>query len=171
MHNTKSNWLMWSSVLLLVIILGCGIYAVYLYNELYDNKTAGFDETSRQILNQTAITEIGKMDQYNGSESYHILYGKNDENEEKLIFYPLEGTEKELTTIDRSEIISEEEILSLWQSQCNGCEFVKINPALENNEPLWEIKYNDMNNRYVMDYVSIYDGSLVEQYRFKRMFN
>ncbi|WP_067725503.1 cell wall elongation regulator TseB-like domain-containing protein [Oceanobacillus damuensis] len=171
MHSSKSNWLLWSFVSIVVIILACSIYAVYLYNEIYGSKTAEFAETSRQILNQTAITEIEKVEQYNGSEAYHIVFGENDENEEKLIFYPLAGNEKELTTIDRTEIMSEEAILDQWQAQCNGCEFIKINPALENDEPLWEITYNDNNNRYVMDYLSIYDGSREEQYRLKKIFN
>ncbi|WP_245843784.1 DUF5590 domain-containing protein [Oceanobacillus rekensis] len=161
---------MWSSILLLVIILACIIYAVYLYNDLYNSKTAGFDETKEQILNQTSIAEIEKIEQYNGSSPYHVVFALNEANEEKLIFYPVEGKEKELTTINRSEIITAEEVLSLWQAQCNECELVKINPALENNEPLWEITYHDNQNRYVMEYLSIYDGAPVESYRFKKMF-
>ncbi|MGJ9456790.1 DUF5590 domain-containing protein [Oceanobacillus sp. CF4.6] len=171
MRSSRSGWLLRSSLLLLVIILACIIYAVYLYNDLYDSKTEGFHETSKQILNQTSITEVEKIERYSGSTSYHVIFGINDENEEKLIFYPLEGNEKELTTIDRSKVLSEEEIVNLWRTQCNECEFVKINPALENDEPLWEITYHDNHNRYVMDYLSIYDGSPVESYVFKKMFN
>lgn len=90
----KSKWLLWSSLTLLIILIALGIYGIVLYNNLYDSKTAGFDETSRQILSQTSITEIEKIEQYNGSAAYHVLFGKNDANEEKLIFYPLEGNEK-----------------------------------------------------------------------------
>ncbi|MBP2078301.1 DUF5590 domain-containing protein [Oceanobacillus polygoni] len=167
----KSNWLLWSSLSLLVILLGLGIYGIVLYNNLYDSKTAGFDETSRQILSQTSITEIEKIEQYNGSKAYHVLFGSNDADEEKLIFYPLEGKEKSLTTIDKSEILTEEEIISRWQSECNSCKLIKVTPALEDDEALWEIAYNDVNDEYVLDYKSIYDGSPVHMYRFKRMFN
>jgi uncharacterized protein YpmB len=170
MGNSKSIWLKWSSILLLVIILACIIYAVYLYNDLYKSKTAGFDETTEQILNQTSIAEVEKIEKYNGSSPYHVVFGLNDANQEQLIFYPLEGKEKELTTINKSEIISEEEVLSLWQTKCNECELVRINPALENNEPLWEITYHDSQNRYVMEYLSFYDGAPVESYHFRKMF-
>ncbi|MDO6450744.1 DUF5590 domain-containing protein [Oceanobacillus profundus] len=167
----KSKWLLWSSLTLLIILIALGIYGIVLYNNLYDSKTAGFDETSRQILSQTSITEIEKIEQYNGSAAYHVLFGKNDANEEKLIFYPLEGNEKSLTTIDKSEILTEEEIIERWQAECDSCELIKVTPALEENEALWEIAYNDMNDDYVLDYKSIYDGSDVHMYRFKRMFN
>lgn len=171
MGKSRSPWLLWSSILLLVIILACVIYAVYLYNHLYDSKTAGFDQTSEQILNQTSITEIEKIEQYNGSAPYHVIFGLNEANEEELIFYPVEGQVKDLTTINGSEILAEEDVLNLWQTKCNECELVKINPALENDEPLWEITYHDNNNRYVMEYLSIYNGTPVESYHFKKMFN
>jgi len=169
LHKSRPKWLLWSSVVILIIFLACFSYGVYLYNNLYDSKTAGFNDTSQHILNQTAITEIEKIEQYNGSASFHVIFGKNAEDEEKLIFYPLEGNEKSLTTIDRDEIIPEEDIVNQWQSSCDGCEIVKVTPALENNEALWEITYKDK-NQYAIEYVSIYDGSPVEQYRFTRMF-
>ncbi|WP_339227996.1 DUF5590 domain-containing protein [Oceanobacillus sp. FSL K6-2867] len=167
----KSKWLLWTSLPILIILIALGIYGIVLYNNLYNSKTAGFDETSKQILSQTSITEIDKIEQYNGSKAYHVLFGKNGEGEEKLIFYPLEGKEKSLTTIDKSEILTEEEIVSRWESECNNCKLIKVTPALEENEALWEIAYNDMNNDYVLDYKSIYDGSSVHTYRFQRMFN
>ncbi|WP_010650618.1 DUF5590 domain-containing protein [Oceanobacillus massiliensis] len=170
MRNSNTSWLLWVSMLILAVILACLIYAVYLYNVLYDNKTAGFDETSEQIMSQTAIEKVENIEQYNGSSAYHVIFGINNKEEEKLIFYPLEGKEKELTTLDRAEIMPKEEVLNLWKTKCNECELVKIVPALESNEALWQITYHDSDNRYVMEYVSIYDGTPVEQYRITRMF-
>lgn len=62
-----------------------------------------------------------------------------------------------MTTIDKSEILTEEEIIERWQAECDSCELIKVTPALEENEALWEIAYNDMNDDYVLDYKSIYD--------------
>ena len=166
----KNNWLFWSLVIVLIILIASFIYGVFIYLDLKDSKTAGFEETKKQILNATSITEIEKIEQFNGEEAYHVIYGKNEKDEKKLIFYPLKGKEKNLTTINQSDIISKEQMLQEWRAQCKGCKLVKIVPALVDKKALWEITYNDQSNKYVLDYLSIYDGSRYEQYRLKRMF-
>lgn len=143
---------------------------MFLYLDLMDSKTAGIEETKKQILNNTSITSIEKVEQFNGAEAYHVIYGKNKKGEGKIIFYPIKGKEKDLTTIDQSEIIPEKQVLSQWEEQCNGCKLINIVPALVKDESLWEITYKDQSDRYVFDYLSLYDGSRYEQYRFKRMF-
>jgi len=168
----RKNWvLIWSIVIVFLIIIACFIYGIFLYSDLYESKTKGFDETNEQILNQTAITEIDKIEKFNGAKSYHVIYGKNENEEEKIIFYPLEGNEKNLTTVDASETISQEQILQLWNEECESCDFVAISPAIIDDEVLWEIAYKDDQNRYVLDFFSMYDASRYEQHRFNPMFN
>ncbi|WP_245831775.1 DUF5590 domain-containing protein [Oceanobacillus senegalensis] len=147
------------------------IYGTYLYKNIYDKKTDGFEQTEKIILEQTSITEIDDIDLFYGNEAYHIVVGKNEENEEKMIFYPLEGKEKKITTVDTSEIIPKEDIINTWEKNCEGCTLVKITPALIDDNILWELSYHDAKSRYVLEYVSIYNGSSFEQYRFERMFN
>lgn len=170
MNNSSSNWLLWGLLGGALLIAGLLAYGIFLYNDLYASKTEGFEETANQILNQTSITEVEKVEAYHGSQAYHVVYGTNGDAEEKIIFYPLEGAEKDLTTIDREEIMSKEEIISQWRADCEGCEFIRAVPALEDDQPLWELAYNDSNNRYNLDYLSIYDGSRYEQYRFRKIF-
>lgn len=164
------GWFLWSLIITLVIIISCFIYALFLYHDLKESKSAGFEETEKQILDGTSITEVEKIEQFNGEEAFHVVYGENKEHEKKIIFYPLKGTEKNLTTINESEIISKKQVLDKWREQCQDCELVKIVPALVDNKALWELTYNDKSNRYVLDYLSLYDGSRFEQYRFKQMF-
>lgn len=173
MLNERSrfrNWFIWGLVILIIIIVYSFIYVLFLYHDLNESKTAGFEETEKQILGATSITEIEKIEQFNGAEAYHVIYGKDKKNKEKIIFYPLKGKKKDLTTINQSEIISKKQVLNKWKEQCNDCELVKIVPALVENKALWELTYHDKSNRYVLDYLSLYDGSRYEQYRFKQMF-
>ncbi|MBY7143514.1 DUF5590 domain-containing protein [Virgibacillus sp. NKC19-3] len=164
------SWLFWSVLIFILLTVSCLLYAMFLYLDVMDSKTAGVEETKEQILNATAITEIDKIEQFNGTESYHVVFGKDEDNEEKIIFYPLEGNEKTLTTIDKSEIVTEESVRNQWMNECSGCELLNIVPALVDDTPLWEIAYNDNSNRYILDYLSIYDGTRYEQYRLNRMF-
>ncbi|MBR7795581.1 MAG: DUF5590 domain-containing protein [Bacillota bacterium] len=167
---TGPKWLKWSLLISIIILISCFIYMIFLYVDLKESKTAGYAETERQLLKANALTEVTAIKTFNGEKAYHVVFGK-DGKEEKIIFYPLEGKKKNLTTINQSEIIAEDAIIDDWKQQCNQCEFVKITPALVNENALWELTYKDQSGRYVLDYLSIYDGSRYEQYRLKRMFN
>ncbi|MBP1969583.1 uncharacterized protein YpmB [Virgibacillus natechei] len=170
-YTGRRGKIFWIFLILLILLVSCFIYVIFLYLDIQESKTAGFEETERQIIQATSITEIEKIEQFNGAEAYHVIFGKNEDNEEKIIFYPLEGNEKTLTTVEKNEIVLAETIKSGWSEQCTGCEFINIVPAMVDDEPLWELAYNDDSNRYILDYLSMYDGSRYEQYRFNRMFN
>jgi uncharacterized protein YpmB len=169
-QDKNRSWFFWSLIIILIILITGLIYAVFLYQDVKASKTEGFDETKKQILNATSITEIDKIEQFNGEEAYHVIFGKDNKGVKKIIFYPLKGKEKNLTTIKQSDMVSEDQIQGEWKANCEHCKLVKIVPALVDNKPLWEITYSDESGRYVLDYLSLYDGSRYEQYRFRQMF-
>lgn len=160
-----------TGVILLILLISAGIYSVFLYQDIMESKTEGFAETESRILEATSLVFIDKIEQFNGSEAYQVVFGKNETNENKIIFYPLEGSEKNLTVLDESEIISKETILKSWEEACGQCDFIKAVPAMKDENILWEVTYTDESDRYVLDYLSIYDGSRYERYRFTQMFN
>ncbi|WP_082918037.1 DUF5590 domain-containing protein [Oceanobacillus sp. Castelsardo] len=170
-QSTGLNWIQKTFIIIIAIIVIVTIFGVYLYQDIMKNKSANFEQTREVILEQTPITKVNKIELYHGDEAYHLVYGSDEKGEEQIIFYPLKGKEKDITTIGYSEIIPKDQILQTWQQNCANCELNKISPALIEDKLLWEITYYDENDRYVLDYLSIHDGSSYEQYRFKRMFD
>jgi uncharacterized protein YpmB len=174
MYNQTSKLkkiIIWASIILLILFISAVIYSFFLYQDIMESKTEGFSETETQILDATSLVSIDKIEQFNGEEPYHVVFGENEANEEKIIFYPLEGQEKQLTVLDKTEIVAEETILSQWQNECSECELIKAVPAIKDENVLWEVTYFDESERYILDYLSIYDGSRYERYRFTQMFN
>ncbi|MFC3038905.1 DUF5590 domain-containing protein [Virgibacillus xinjiangensis] len=169
-NRSLPGWIKWGAVALITIAIIGVVFAAVLYYGIQQELTETMAETEQVLLDATSLQEIDMIEQFNGSEAFHVVYGRNGEDEEKIIFYPLEGKEKNLTTIDRSEIIPKDEIADTWKNDCNECELVQIVPALVDGEELWEITYWDKSNRYVFDYVSIYDGSPYEMYRLDPIF-
>ncbi|RKQ37638.1 DUF5590 domain-containing protein [Oceanobacillus halophilus] len=170
-QSTGRKWLRTILIILsIAAIIGLAL-GIYLYQDIMEEKRAGFDDTKEIIMSQTSITKVEQIDRFHGDKAYHIVYGENDKKEKKIIFYPLEGTEKNITTVNTSDIIKKEQILSNWSKKCNTCNLIDITPALIEDDVLWELTYYDENDRYVLDYFSIYDGTSFERYRFKRMFN
>ncbi|MHA6251126.1 cell wall elongation regulator TseB-like domain-containing protein [Oceanobacillus sp. CAU 1775] len=171
MTANRKTWFVWSSIILSILFISLLIYAIFLYMDLNEKRTAGFDTTKTQILDQTSITDISSIEKFNGEKSFHVIFGENAEGEEKLIYYPLEGNEKTLTIIDAEEIIPKSSIINSWEKECTSCHLIRVIPALIDEEPLWELTYYNENKRYVFKYISVYDGSTYEEFSYRRMFN
>lgn len=170
-QSTGRKVLKISLIILGIIIMLTGIFGIILYQQILDKKTEGFNETKKVILDQTSITQIIEIERYHGEQPYHIIYGKTENGEERIIFYPLKGKRKNITSIPEKDILSKEEIISLWSNHCNRCKLINITPGIINEHVVWELTYYDQNNLYYIDYMSINDGSVYEQYRLKKFFN
>lgn len=170
-QSTGLNWIQKSLIIILglsIIVIAVGIF---LYNDIINTKEMNFEETNRVIINQTPIVKVENIELYHGDEAYHIVYGVNENEEKLVIFYPLEGKEKNITTIKQSEMFPEERLYNQWLSSCVNCELINISPAIKEDTILWEITYYDENDYYVLHYFSIKDGSSYEKFRFKELFN
>lgn len=170
-ESSVPSWLKWSLWILSLVLILVFIYSIYLYHTIEQSKLSGFAETKEKVLHETDLIVIDDINRFNGKNAFHILFGKTKDDQNKIVFFPLKNKNKDLTIIDESETIAKQSILNQWDTQCQGCKLIKIIPAMVNDEALWELTYIDKSKRYTIDYLSIYDGSRYEQFRFTRMFN
>lgn len=154
----------------LILIILCIIYFVFLYYKIDRDKTAGYSNVENSVLQEGAITKVHEISRFHGDKAYYVVFGEDNSGEKRIVFVPFEKDE-ELTVVDQQDIVSKEDILEKWQQECTDCKLIRVTPGLIDDNPLWEITYIDSSNRYVFDYLSIYDGSQYEQLRFKKMFN
>ena len=168
---TVPNWLKWGILGLILVLTVCFIYLFSLYRDIEQSRTANYQDSKDEVLDKTKITEIEKVTQYNGAGQFHVIFGSTNSGENKIVFVPLNSKDVKLTVIDGSKIITKQQVMDQWKQQCQACEFVDITPALEDDKALWEITYIDNSDRYIFDYLSIYDGKRVQQYRLKSIFH
>ncbi|WP_176555813.1 DUF5590 domain-containing protein [Virgibacillus ndiopensis] len=164
------KWLKWTFLVLCLVLISCFIYSGFLYHDIQLSKTDGFSQTKKKVLDETELSSIASISRFQGLTEYHVVRGSTKEEEDKLVFVPIENESEKLTIINTKEIISKQNIKEQWQAQCNKCELIEIMPAMVKEKPLWEITYKDNSGRYIFDYLSIYDGERYEQFRLKSMF-
>ena len=124
MNETRRRWLIISTLFISILFISAIIYGIFLYVDLNNERTKGHDETIKELKKQTAITEVKKIENFNGEKAYHVVFGENEEGKEQIIFYPLEGQVKHLKVVDVAEILPEQAMLQMWQSECRACQFV-----------------------------------------------
>ncbi|MBP1949591.1 cell wall elongation regulator TseB-like domain-containing protein [Virgibacillus litoralis] len=164
------DWLKWVFAVTLLILIACFIYGIYLYNAIQQDKTSSFEDVKDEVMAETEIVTIDKVKRFHGDKAYYIIYGETNNNKQKIIYYPFSKNIEDITIVDKSEIISEESIRKGWNESCKNCNLFDITPALVGDKPSWEITFTDDSNRYVIDYLSIYDSTRIEQFRFNHMF-
>lgn len=166
----KTRWIKWIILVFLLTIAAFLTYATILYNGIQKDKHAGFSETEKIVLRETDLVEINDIKRYHGEFAYHIVFGQTEDNEHKIVFIPLTNKEQDLITVDQNEIISQQTLKNQLKKECDTCKIISIIPGIEENELLWELTYVDASDRYVLEYVSIYDATQYEQFRFKRLY-
>lgn len=166
----KTRWIKWIILVFLLTIAAFLTYATILYNDIQKDKHTGFSETEKIVLRETDLVEINDIKRYHGEFAYHIVFGQTEDNEHKIVFIPLTNKEQDLITVDQNEIISQQTLENQLKKECDTCKIISIIPGIEENELLWELTYVDASDRYVLEYVSIYDATQYEQFRFKRLY-
>lgn len=169
-QSKKSTWVKWVFVALLLVIIACLSYLIGLYHNIQQDKQAGFDETKEIVLRETDLIGINNIERYHGKNAYHIVFGYTENNVDKIVYVPLTNEEEDLMIIDQAEIVSKKTIENQLINECNKCKIISIIPGVEDDELLWELTYVDDLDRYVLEYLSLYDATQSEQYRFRRMY-
>ncbi|HLQ97713.1 MAG TPA: DUF5590 domain-containing protein [Candidatus Dormibacteraeota bacterium] len=166
----KSSWIKWAIIIALLAMLALLTYVMILYTNIQQDKQAGFSETEKIVLRDTDLVEVTDMMRYHGEFAYHIVFGVTEDNQEKIVFVPITKEDQDLVSVDQTEIISKQTLEKQLQNECDTCKIISIIPGIEDDELLWELTYVDDSNRYVLEYVSIYDATQYEQFRFKRLY-
>src|SRR5699024_12074658 len=107
-----------SLFILLSVMMICFIVVIFLYMKIKKNKKAGFSETKTQVLAETDLTEIDKVERFHGEDAYHIVYGQTSEGDKQVVFVPFTDDEKEMLTVDQADMINKEAIEAQWSEQC-----------------------------------------------------
>src|SRR5690625_1938888 len=162
-------------IILIIVVVIIAIFSYYLY-KIDQNNLQKFDKTSNKVIQETELSDIKEKYYFQENEFYHIFKGESDSQEEMLasVHFPEEAKKIENDNIKAyksEDLVSAETIVNEREQTCYQCEFVKIQPAIIDNVLLWEIKYNDADNRYVFDYYLMSDCTDFESFRLRRYFN
>lgn len=167
------NWLKWSILIFCLFLIGMIIYGFTLYFNVLHNKEGQFDQSEKIILNETNLVSVENVSRFHGEQLFHVLTGKDKTGDIFYAFLPKVKSDKkqEITMINHANILSKQMIKKEWKDSCQSCQYIDMVPGLVDEQPVWEMKYMDQSGRYVFDYLSMYDGSSVEEFRLKRFYN
>ena len=171
----KVNWIDWKKLvglLLVFLFISLIVYFSFFYRSVLHSKNEGIEKTE-SIVSEELNMEVNEIYHFQEKEGFHIAFATDEQNQDWIVFVPLnEQIDKEdFILVEANQVMSQEQIESRWMNDCNQCELVKSGPAMIDNIPLWELTYKDSSNRYVIEYVTLKDGSIFEQLRLYRKYS
>ncbi|MEI3604758.1 DUF5590 domain-containing protein [Pseudogracilibacillus sp. SE30717A] len=169
-------WLNWKRIFILVAVLLFLLiltFFIYTYIQIEKSKITDGEKTEQFVLNETDLTKIDEIYQFQEKEAFHILLGSDGNGKQSFVFVPLKKslTKNDLIILPVNDLVSIEQIENEWQKNCSQCTLLHSSPAMIDEHPLWELTYTDHSNRYVIEYISLKDGTTFEQLKLLRKYS
>lgn len=164
----KIHWVTWLVIAIACIFLVCAISLFVLYSQILKGKDAGLASAGKKAVKQTELVQADHVELFSGKDSYYVVYGKTKKKEAKIAFMPKNAKAKP-KVISEKDILTKDEIQSLWRQKCSACELTGIAPGMIDNKPIWEVSYQ-ADGQYVFDYMSMYDGSRIDRFRLSSLY-
>ena len=158
-------------LLLGIFILAILVCAAVILRNIDHSKVEDSEEVIQLVKDETPVEKVTSLDYFADEETYDIIYGKDSKDNKYLIFNPSGNRKKDnLTVLNLKDVLSKEKIEKNWQSNCERCKLKRSSPAMLEDKALWELAYLDEKERYVMEYISLKDGSTFEQLRLNKKY-
>jgi|SRR5690625_5130026 len=170
LNQVNINWKRVLFYVLLFSILLFVIYSIFLYRSIMVSKTAGFQEATSFIIEETDIIETNDITYFQADLGYYIVRGITSKNEQ--VYAYLEDTDpfstNKLYVIDTNHLLTKEQLEQSVTESCASCQLIHSTPAMIEQFPLWELTYIDESERYVIEYKYLETGQTFETLKLTR---
>lgn len=122
------------------------------------------NEAAQIAKEEKNLHTINEVYTYNGTNSYTIIQGMDDKDEEIIIWFDEE--KKIALTANAKDGIAKKDVMKYVDTNRKPAEVISVSLAMENEIPLWEIKFKDQNDRYNLYYIKFEDGEYYQRITF-----
>lgn len=145
-------------------------FSLFIYQQTTQPLKIKEDKAIQLAKEKTSLKSVDKLDWFHYFDAYYVIQGKNDNNENIIIWVP-DDKDKEIIVKKANEGLSEEEVISLlfngidsFQDEKRPKEIINIKLGMIEDVPVYEVTYRDQKNRYSFLYIDFYEGSWYRVY-------
>lgn len=156
-------------ILVIFAFLFLALYIIYVLTMIDKTKYEGISQSQKVVKDEKVLNKIFERYEFVEEKTYHIFYGKNNEDEYLYVFVPKEdiNNPSKWTNLLADQVVNQDKVKSTYQKDCNECDFKHIKPAMIDDTAVWELAYYDNNNIYYLDYINMETNERLERLRLK----
>ncbi len=164
---TVPSWVKWGGGIIAGLVLLSLIFFIWMYTQINQDRTAGHEQAAAFAVQKTNLTTVDQVETYNGETEVFVVKGEGSDGESSLVFIN-EAVDTVLTDVNQAEVLSEEQLISRWSSNCPDCRFKDVSYGYEEEQPVFELVYTDEQGRYVLDYFTLSGDSFDQRFAFRQ---
>ncbi|WP_026673080.1 cell wall elongation regulator TseB-like domain-containing protein [Alkalihalobacterium bogoriense] len=158
------KWVFFGIVLFVVVIVSM---STYFYQTIRSPIVAEKEVISNFIIENTDVTIVDTVEFYHGTESYFVIKGVNEQNENVIVWINKEDRDS-IIVRNAADGITKEQVRSFALSELDPKKIISIRLGYENNRTVYEITYIDEEDRYSYYYMTFSDGTFVKRYSLRK---
>lgn len=139
------------------------IIAIWIFGDTYSNArgqyTKGHDQSVKIAKEKADLSSVDYIETFNGKTKYHIVAGENTKSEKVFVWIPQSKKGNILVKKQKSGITEEQAVKNV-KNEYNLKEILNVQLGIDENIPVWEVKYIDEFDRFTYDFVNFYDGKI-----------
>ncbi|WP_339146473.1 MULTISPECIES: DUF5590 domain-containing protein [unclassified Sutcliffiella] len=152
------KWIIFSIVMIAIIILW---QVISIYLTAMSPVKEEMERATEIAKQEASLNTVEEVTTYNGTHSYIIVQGTNEEKEEMVAWV---NEENEIVHLAKAQDgIPHQEVLNYLQTDREPKEIISVMLAMEKNTPLWEIKFKDNNDQYNLHYIKYENGEYFQR--------
>lgn len=155
------KWIIIISTLIFILLVW---QLVSIYHTAMSPIREDENEAAEIAKEEKNLQTINEVYTYNGTTPYTIVQGTDDKNEEIIIW--VDEKKKIALTANASDGVAKKDVMKYVDTDRKPSEILSVSLAMENNIPLWEIKFKDQNDRYNLYYIKFEDGEYYQRITF-----
>ncbi len=131
----------WISIIVLVLLVIGTAASILLYQASRNPLDLQAEKAVSRVENETAIVEVENTSFYNGSKSYVVVTGKNEQDEKMVAWVPNE--KGKIIEKKWADGLSKDQALNKLRDEKQPKEVLSVRLGYESVGPVWEITYLD----------------------------
>ncbi|MFS0786764.1 DUF5590 domain-containing protein [Shouchella sp. 1P09AA] len=138
--------------------------SIWLYQTIRSPLLAEAEDGASLALSEEMLTQVDDVTYYHGGESYWVLSGANEENENQLLFMNQDWEEtEEYYLFNQEDGVEKNEMVDTVAEELNVASFESIQLGIENGQPVYEFTYVTNGSR-VFYYTLFETGEYLKSY-------
>ncbi|MFV2048080.1 DUF5590 domain-containing protein [Metabacillus sp. YM-086] len=137
------------------------------YQAAREQYTNGHEQSKKIAMESANLSTITEITTFNSDKQYHVLTGEKTKNESVYVWVYKKDKEDKMLVKKQSSGITKDEALKKVNKEYSPVEIISVRLGMDEEIPIWEVKYKDKSDRYTFDYVNFYDGEIIKHMALK----
>jgi uncharacterized protein YpmB len=153
-------------ITIVIIIIAAWVFTST-YTSARDQYLEGHDDSKALAIEKGKLSSIDKIETFYGQRKYHVLSGTNTQNKKVYVWIPQTEKNESVIVKEQSAGITEEQAIANVKQEYNPVEIISVKLGMDEEIPIWEVKYRSQSGRFTYDYVDFINGEIIKHMALK----